>query len=162
MRARHRRAEAACVFARRGFFDVFREGVFRDGRYRRSPDFDGVVGPSKAEAPPFPHVVDALLAASVEPAALGRVLDVGSGSLVSIRDAVSLIADVVGSGPAPAFGAIPDRSGDRDLLADPEPARRYLGWTARVDLRTGIPRTVAWHEKLVTSGLSAARPGASP
>jgi nucleoside-diphosphate-sugar epimerase len=92
-------------------------------------------------------VVDALLAAAVEPSALGRVLDIGTGDLASIRDAVSLIADVVGSQVAPKLGQLPDRRGDRDLVADPEPALRHLGWAARTSLRAGIERTVDWHAR---------------
>jgi UDP-glucose 4-epimerase len=90
-------------------------------------------------------VVDALLTAAVRPAALGRVVDIGTGDLVSIRDTVALVADVMGSRIAPAFGQVPDRHGDRDLVVDPEPARRYLGWRARTSLRAGIARTIDWH-----------------
>lgn len=92
-------------------------------------------------------VVDALLAAAVEPAALGRVLDIGTGDLATIRDAVSLIADVLGTRVAPRFGQLPDRPGDRDLVADPAPALRYLGWCARTSLRAGVERTVDWHAR---------------
>jgi UDP-glucose 4-epimerase len=94
-------------------------------------------------------VVDALLAAAVEPAALGRVLDIGTGDVASIRDAVSLIADVTGTRVAPKFGPRPDRQGDRDLVADPEPALRYLGWSARTSLRAGMERTIEWHVRQV-------------
>jgi UDP-glucose 4-epimerase len=90
-------------------------------------------------------VVDALLTAAVRPAALGRVMDVGTGDAMSIRDTVAFVADVVGARTALAFGKVPDRPGDRDLVADLEPARRYLGWRARTSLRAGITRTVAWH-----------------
>ena len=100
-------------------------------------------------------VVDAVLAAATAPAALGRVLDVGTGAPASIRRVVSLIADEIGSSAAPVFGALPDRIGDHDLIADPEPARRHLGWKAKTDLGTGIERTVAWHaEALSTSSPS--------
>jgi nucleoside-diphosphate-sugar epimerase len=92
-------------------------------------------------------VVDALLAAAAEPAALGRVLDVGTGDVTSIRDAVSLMAAVAGTRVAPKFGQRPDRPGDRDLVADPEPALRYLGWSARTSLRAGIERTVEWQAR---------------
>jgi UDP-glucose 4-epimerase len=56
-----------------------------------------------------------------------------------------VIADVVGARVAPKFGQLPDRPGDRDLVADPEPALRYLGWRARTSLRVGMERTVEWH-----------------
>jgi UDP-glucose 4-epimerase len=89
--------------------------------------------------------VDALLAAAVEPRAVGRVLDIGTGEPVSIRVVVSLIADVLGTPVAPRWGRLRDRPGDRDLVADPGPACEYLGWRARTNLRTGLERTVAWH-----------------
>lgn len=101
-------------------------------------------------------VVDALLAAAVEPAALGRVLDIGTGDLTSIRDAVSLIADVTGTRVAPKFGQLPDRAGDRDLVADPEPALRHLGWCARTSLRAGIERTVEWHTRQMSGAAVSA------
>ncbi|TQM09952.1 NAD-dependent epimerase/dehydratase family protein [Pseudonocardia kunmingensis] len=90
-------------------------------------------------------VVDAVLAAATVPAALGRVLDVGSGVSVSIRWAVSLIVEATGTSAVPVFGALPDRIGDRDLVSDPTPASRHLGWKAKTGLRTGIEHTVAWH-----------------
>ncbi|GAA0901393.1 NAD(P)-dependent oxidoreductase [Pseudonocardia zijingensis] len=92
-------------------------------------------------------VVDALLAAAVEPAALGRVIDIGTGDPVSIRDVVSLIADITGARVAPRFGVLADRPGDRDLVADPGPAREYLGWRARTPLRVGLERTVDRHAR---------------
>jgi UDP-glucose 4-epimerase len=90
-------------------------------------------------------VVDALLAASVEPDAPGKVLDIGSGSVHSIRDAVTLIAEVVDTDVEPGFGRLPDRAKERDLIADIRPATQHLGWQPRVDLVTGLTRTVEWH-----------------
>jgi nucleoside-diphosphate-sugar epimerase len=90
-------------------------------------------------------VVDALLTAALHPSAPGQVLDIGTGDAVAIRDAACLVAEVIGTEQRPAFGRIPGRPGDQDLIADPEPAERHLGWRARVGLRAGIERTVAWH-----------------
>jgi UDP-glucose 4-epimerase len=101
-------------------------------------------------------VVDAGLAAAVASAAPGRGVDVGSGVPVSIRGAVSLIVDEIRSNAVPVFGAVPDRIGDRDLVADPEPACRHLGWIAQTDLRTGIERTVAWHAEARSASASSA------
>ena len=92
-------------------------------------------------------VVDALLAAAVEPSAVGHVVDIGTGRPVTIRDAVGLVREVIGTTTLPAFGRIPDRPGDVDLVADPGPAERHLKWRAQVGLRLGIERTVAWHAR---------------
>lgn len=90
-------------------------------------------------------VVDALLAAATEPDAPGDVLDIGSGSVHSIREMVGLIAEVVKTDVTPGFGRLPDRAKERDLVADIRPATRQLQWHPRVDLLTGIARTVEWH-----------------
>ena len=101
-------------------------------------------------------VVDALLAAAVEPSAVGHVLDIGTGQAVTIREAVGLVRDVIGSSARPAFGRVPDRPGDHDLLADRGPAERQLKWRAQVGLRTGIERTVAWHARQIAGGAVSA------
>ena len=55
-------------------------------------------------------VVDALLAAAVEPSAVGHVVDIGTGQPVTIREAVGLVRDVIGTPTRPAFGRRPDRT----------------------------------------------------
>jgi nucleoside-diphosphate-sugar epimerase len=85
-------------------------------------------------------VVDAFLAAAYgEPG----VFDIGSGTLVSIRATVRLVAAAMGTAIAPAFGVVGDRPLERELRADPEPARASLGWRPTVGLAEGIARTVA-------------------
>ena len=54
-------------------------------------------------------VIGGLLAAALVPNIEGCTIDVGSGTLVSIRDLVENIAQLVGAGVAPLFGALPDR-----------------------------------------------------
>lgn len=97
-------------------------------------------------------VVNALLAAAVEPSAVGHVVDIGTGQPVTIRDAVGLIRDVIGTPTRPAFGRRPDRPGDFDLIARTGPAERQLNWRAQIELRDGIERTVAWHIRQLTGG----------
>jgi len=101
-------------------------------------------------------VVDALLAAATEPSAVGQVLDIGTGQPMRIRDAVGLICDVIGTSTRPAFGRIPDRRGECDLIADPGPAEHHLKWRAQIGLREGVERTVAWHARgIAGAALSA-------
>jgi len=85
-------------------------------------------------------VVDAFLAAADgEPG----VFDIGSGTLVSIRTTVRLVAAAMGTAIAPAFGVVGDRPLERELRADPEPARASLALRPTVGLAEGIARTVA-------------------
>jgi UDP-glucose 4-epimerase len=88
-------------------------------------------------------VVDAFLAAAAVPDGGGGVFDIGSGTLVSIRDTVGLVGAAMGTRIAPAFGAVVDRPQERDLCADPKTALEGLGWRPRVGLAQGLARTVA-------------------
>jgi UDP-glucose 4-epimerase len=75
---------------------------------------------------------------------------------VTIRDTVGLIREVIGTTTRPGFGRVPDRLGDHDLLADPDPAGRQLKWRAQVGLRAGIERTVAWHAERIAGNAKSA------
>lgn len=92
-------------------------------------------------------VVDAFVAAAVEPAAVGMVMDIGSGTPVSIRDVVLKIAKVMESTCSAKFGATPDRAEDRTYIADPEPAKKYLHWHSRVRIESGIQTAVDWYRR---------------
>ena len=87
-------------------------------------------------------VVDAFLAAADGECG---VYDIGSGTLVSIRDTVRMVAAAMGTAIAPAFGTLGDRPLERELRADPKPALAALGWRPRVSLAEGVARTVAAH-----------------
>jgi UDP-glucose 4-epimerase len=92
-------------------------------------------------------VVEAFLAALVAPSADGGTFDVGSGSLVPIRDVVIRLVNLVGSDVAPEFGSLPDRPFERSRVADLEPARRVLGWEPATPLDEGLRRTVEWYAR---------------
>lgn len=94
-------------------------------------------------------VVDAFLAAAEGE---GGVYDIGSGTLVSIRETVRQVAAVMGTAIAPAFGAVGDRPLEREQRADPDAARVRLGWRAKVGLAEGLARTVAAQPALAAAG----------
>jgi nucleoside-diphosphate-sugar epimerase len=89
-------------------------------------------------------VVDAFLQAAVVPGLEGRSLDVGSGDLVTARDLVVRIRELVGGDVEPAFGAIPDRPLERVRAADPATGAA-MGWVAQTPLDEGLARTVAFY-----------------
>lgn len=90
-------------------------------------------------------VVDAFVLAARADQAAGRVLDIGSGHQVSIRDTVELLARIVGGDARPRFGSIADRALDSPQTADPGPAHQVLGWRPTVELADGLRRTVEWY-----------------
>jgi nucleoside-diphosphate-sugar epimerase len=92
-------------------------------------------------------VVDALVAAGQMPALEGFTIDVGSGSLVTIRTVVEEIVRLVGCRVEPIFGALPDRPMEQVRAADTGPALAKLGWKPLTNLREGLAQTVEWYRR---------------
>jgi len=90
-------------------------------------------------------VVDALLALADPPDAIGRVLDVGSGRLHTVRHVVETLSTLVGAAVEPVFGGMPDRQGETEAVADVAETARVCGWRPTTDLQEGLKRTVAWY-----------------
>lgn len=90
-------------------------------------------------------IVEAFLAAAGAPGIEGSCIDLGSGTLVTVRDMVLTAAELVGGGIAPSFGAVGDRRMEQVRAAETETARRLLGWAATTPLREGLARTIAWY-----------------
>ncbi|MFM7224213.1 MAG: NAD-dependent epimerase/dehydratase family protein [Actinomycetota bacterium] len=90
-------------------------------------------------------IVDANLAAAAAPAArcAGRALNVAGGHAHSLLDLIAALEEVIGRGTAPVF--TPTRAGDiRHSCADASAAAVALDFRCRVDLVTGLRRTVEW------------------
>jgi UDP-glucose 4-epimerase len=92
-------------------------------------------------------VVDAFLAAAVAPGADAAPLDIGSGTLVTVRDVVAHLRRLVGESIEPAFGALPARRLERVRVADPATAAAAIGWRPRTSLEDGLARTVEYYRR---------------
>jgi UDP-glucose 4-epimerase len=90
-------------------------------------------------------VVDALLVLADAPDVIGRVVDVGTGRLHTVRHVVETISTLVGAGVEPVFGGLPDRRGETEAVADVAETARVCGWRPSTDLYEGLKRTVAWY-----------------
>ncbi len=89
------------------------------------------------------NVVEANLKALSSPNAPGGVYNVACGQRYSLLDLVDAINDAMGTQVEAVHG--PPRAGDiRDSLADIGAARRDLDYSAAVDFREGLARTIAW------------------
>lgn len=89
-------------------------------------------------------VVDAHVRAADAGGAVGQVLDVGSGTQVTIRDVVERIARITETGVEPAFGALPDRPLEGAPVANVDDTFEVLGWRPLTDLDAGLRATVEW------------------
>lgn len=89
-------------------------------------------------------VVGATLAAACADVRPGTVLNVASGTTVAVRDLVDLASSVLDR--EIRLEHMPAQKGDVDRTrASIDRAQRLLGWTPRVDLRSGLEGQVAWH-----------------
>jgi UDP-glucuronate 4-epimerase len=88
-------------------------------------------------------IVSALVAAGRADVAPGRVYNTCGTESVNVNETIGLIGDAVGSEPAVERGPnVPgdvQRTGGVSTLAETE-----LGWSAEVDLASGLEQQVAW------------------
>lgn len=90
------------------------------------------------------NVVDGVLRACETPAAAGEVINVATGSCVSLRDLLSAMNGILGTELEPAYESA--REGDvRDSLADITKAQRLLDYVPLVSLADGLRPTMEWY-----------------
>jgi UDP-glucose 4-epimerase len=100
-------------------------------------------------------VARGLIALALAPGVEGRTLDIGSGSLVSVREVVGLIFEIIECRDEPLFGSVPSRRDEIVRVADTALTRSIVAWSPEVSLREGLRRTVEWHRSRLTSSAQA-------
>jgi nucleoside-diphosphate-sugar epimerase len=107
-----------------------RPTIFGDGEQTR--DFTYVA-----------NVVDGVLRACEAPAAAGEVINVATGSRISLNELLRTLNAIAGANVEPVYAE--PRVGDvRDSLADISKAKQLLGYTPLIGLEEGLKRTLAW------------------
>ncbi len=104
-------------------------------------------------------VVEGLIRLALAEGAAGKTVDLGSGELVTIREVVELLHEIVGSEAAPRFGALADRPLEQVRVAAVEDSFAAIGWRPQVPLREGLERTVAWYQDDLTGRKRARNSG---
>jgi nucleoside-diphosphate-sugar epimerase len=92
-------------------------------------------------------VVDGFVLAATAPGIVGMTIELGSGSLVSIREIIERLVAIAGCDVEPAFGAIPDRPPTNETVADIASASAKLGWIPATPLDCGLRQTVEWYRR---------------
>jgi NAD dependent epimerase/dehydratase len=90
---------------------------------------------------------EGMIALAACDAAVGQVVNIGSGSEISIGDLAKLIGEVTGAKldiETEETRLRPEASEVERLLCDSSRLRRLTGWTPKVALRAGLEKTVAW------------------
>jgi nucleoside-diphosphate-sugar epimerase len=72
----------------------------------------------------------------------GEIINIATGIPVSIKKVINIVASIIKSGQ-PQFGGIKYRKSENmELYADINKAKNLLNWKPRIDLETGICRTI--------------------
>ena len=90
-------------------------------------------------------VIEGMVMAATRAGIEGQTLDLGSGTLVAIREAVETIVTIMQPPVEPVFGAVADRPFEIRRVADVERTKRLLGWEPTTTLETGLRRTIDWY-----------------
>ncbi|MES2993284.1 MAG: NAD-dependent epimerase/dehydratase family protein [Pseudomonadota bacterium] len=93
--------------------------------------------------------VDALLLAATEDAAIGRVYNLGSAEVVSLKQLASMMIGLVDGGHFEIVAFPPERKAIDigDYYSDFALIQRELGWAPRVALAAGLARTVDYYRR---------------
>ena len=94
-------------------------------------------------------VVDAFLRAGASDACNGEVFNVGGDGPISLRDLVTLLLEVAGTGRVRYVDWPEDRKAIDigGFYLDSTKFTRVVGWTGQVDLRDGLTRTVGFYRE---------------
>jgi len=101
---------------------------------------------------------DGFISAAEHPAAIGQVVNIGTGREISIGDLAQVIFELLGVEPsieAEDQRVRPEASEVDRLCADITKARHLLGWAPKYTLEAGLSETIAW----VRDNLDRYRPG---
>ena len=96
------------------------------------------------------NVVDGVLRACEATGASGRVINVATGSSISLNALFEAMRRLIGASVKPVYAE--PRAGDvRDSLADLRLAREILGYKPTVPFEEGLRLTVEWYRTLATA-----------
>src|SRR6185503_7242923 len=96
------------------------------------------------------NVVDGVLRACEAKGAAGKVINVATGTRVSLNQLFEAMRRLIGADVRPEYG--PNRAGDvQDSQADIRRAREILGYETIVPFEEGLKRTVDWYRTITTA-----------
>jgi nucleoside-diphosphate-sugar epimerase len=96
-------------------------------------------------------VVDAFLTIASTSAGVGRAIELGSGTLTTVRDLVLQVGTLIDPQLPVRFGAMAERKLERPRAARVEETKNLIGWRATTPLQQGLAATIAWHQELCSS-----------
>ena len=90
-------------------------------------------------------VIEGLLTAAQATDIEGSTIDLGSGTLVSVREVVEQVVSLVGTEVRPLFGAVPSRPIEPVRAANVIDTYERIGWKAATSWQKGLELTINWY-----------------
>ena len=91
-------------------------------------------------------IVDGFIKASITKKAIGEIINIGNGIEYTLKEVVEKITSIIGNPVKVSYGALPYRPGETwHFYCDNTKAKRLLNWEPKIDLDTGLKRTIDWH-----------------
>jgi dTDP-glucose 4,6-dehydratase len=91
--------------------------------------------------------VEGFLRIALVPAAVGQVVNIGSGREISVGELADMILRIIGKSVriiVESERIRPEKSEVERLICDSHKAKHLLGWEPKVTLEEGLERTVEW------------------
>ncbi|HVB34514.1 MAG TPA: NAD-dependent epimerase/dehydratase family protein [Patescibacteria group bacterium] len=101
-------------------------------------------------------VNDLQLLVKDHPRSAGKVLNVGTGTNLSVNEVFRLVEDQLKTGLAPIYK--PDLPGEAQITLADISESKSLGWTPKVDVAEGLRRTIEYLREKVAQEKLEARP----
>ena len=94
------------------------------------------------------NLIDGIILAAEKDSAIGKVINIGSGREISIRDLILTIHQLTGSSSELQFGALPIRPTEIwRMFAANDRAAKYLSWTPKISFEEGLRQTIDWYRE---------------
>lgn len=91
-------------------------------------------------------LIEALCLAADHPGALGKIINVGSGVSLPLREVAEKVCQMTGRQELLQMGALPYSPEEQfDYCVDITLSRQLLGWKPHTTLEQGLVRTVQWY-----------------
>ena len=90
-------------------------------------------------------VAEAYVRAAVASGIVGQTIDVGSGELISVREIVERLFEILELKSPPEFGHVSDRQLEQVRYANIAKTNSAIGWQPKISLAQGLRLTVDWY-----------------
>lgn len=92
--------------------------------------------------------VDGFIKASLNPRAIGELINIGNGLEYKVRDVVEMVLRLMHGSLKPKLGALSYRPGETwHFYCDNTKAKEILGWKPKVNLEDGLRLTINWYQE---------------